>query len=220
MMPRFVVDFGTIGCEPAPDGRLDAPAFHRNHDPIWAVLSPILARERGDALEVGSGTGQHVVEFARKTPDIVWWSSDVNEGHLRSIEAWRIHAGLANLRPPARIDLGDPNWPSGQRADLCALVCINVLHIAPWTVAQGLFAGAGRLLRPGGHLFVYGALMRDGAHTAPSNAEFDASLRAKDERWGVRDIADLRELGKTNGLRLVGVADMPANNFTLTFVRK
>src|SRR6201988_3760164 len=109
-MAEFVVEFGKDGRPVEPDGRLDAAAFHRNHQPIWAVLQKFLAGKSGDVLEAGSGTGQHVVHFARHTPDIVWWPSDLNEAHLKSIAAWRAHAGLSNVRAPLVIDLADPAW--------------------------------------------------------------------------------------------------------------
>lgn len=223
-MTKFVVEFGNIGKPPEADGRLDAPAFHRNHDAIWAVLAPYLREQTGDALEVGSGTGQHVVEFARKTPDLVWWPSDVNDKHLTSIAAWQQHANLPNLHPPQRIDLADPDWKIEGRdlavaGGLAAIVCINILHIAPWRVSEGLISGAGRTLRTGGHLFVYGAFMREGTHTAPSNAAFDASLRAQDPEWGVRDTADLRKLAERYGLKIADIASMPANNLVLVLER-
>ena len=223
-MSRFVVDFGKLGQPAAPDGRLDAPAFHRNHEPIWSVLAPWLSEQTGDILEVGSGTGQHAVAFAGKLPGIFWWPSDISDNHLKSIAAWRAQAGLANLRAPQRLDLSEPDW-SMHDADapapgqLTAIFCANVLHIAPWRVSEGLFGGAGRTLRPGGRLFIYGPFMRDGEHTAPSNAGFDASLRAQDPAWGVRDIAELSALAARAGLRLLEAVPMPANNFTLMFAR-
>lgn len=223
-MTQFVVEFGNVGKPPQADGRLDAPAFHRNHEPIWSALAPWLQQQTGHILEAGSGTGQHIVEFARNTPNIVWWPSDYSDAHLRSIAAWRAHANLPNLRAPQRIDLADPGWKlaGGDRpapAALTAIVCANVLHIAPWRVAEGLFAGAGRLLRPGGRLFLYGPFKKDGRHTAPSNAAFDASLRAENSEWGVRDIADLRALAAQAGFSFVEAAVMPANNFILIFER-
>ena len=220
-MPEYVVEFGGDGR--AEDGRLDAAAFHRNHAPIWAVLAPFLAGQTGDALEAGSGTGQHVVYFARQNPGITWWPSDLSEAHLQSIAAWRAHAGLPNIRPPLRINLADPAWPVEMARNglpnLLALFCANVIHIAPWRVAEGLFAGAGRTLRDDGRLFLYGPFKRDGRHTAQSNAAFDASLRAGNPDWGVRDIADLEKLAATNGLRLAETFEMPANNMILMFVR-
>jgi SAM-dependent methyltransferase len=219
---RFVIDFASTGKPAEADGRLDAPAFHRNHEPIWSALAPWLHAQTGDVLEVGSGTGQHIVEFARKAPHLVWWPSDCNEGHLKSIAAWRRFAKLANLRAPQRIDLSDPAWaPHGTQPPannaLAAIIGINVLHIAPWRVAEGLFAGAGRHLRAQGRLFIYGPFKKDGQHTAPSNADFDASLRAQDSAWGVRDMADLRALAGPAGLSFVEAVAMPANNFILIF---
>jgi SAM-dependent methyltransferase len=222
-MAEYVVEFGKDGRAEA-DGRLDAAAFHRNHAPIWAVLQPFFAGQTGDVLEAGSGTGQHVVHFARHSPGIVWWPSDLNEAHLKSIAAWRAHANLPNIRPPQRIDMSDPGSEAamvaaGGPAKLLALFCANVIHIAPWRVAQGLFAGAGRALRDDGRLFLYGPFKRDGQHTAPSNAAFDASLRQNNPEWGVRDIADLEALAATNGLRLAETFEMPANNLILLFER-
>ncbi|UPJ49427.1 DUF938 domain-containing protein [Bradyrhizobium sp. 200] len=223
-MAEYVVEFGKDGRPVEPDGRLDAAAFHRNHAPIWAVLQKFLAGKSGDVVEAGSGTGQHVVHFAKHAPGITWWPSDLNERHLKSIEAWRAHAGLPNIRPPLRIDLTDPAWCPAMRdgsgpAELLAVFCANVIHIAPWRVAEGLFAGAGRYLRSDGLLFLYGPFKRDGKHTAMSNAVFDTSLREQDAEWGVRDIADLEKLAATVGLVLVETAPMPANNMILVFGR-
>lgn len=222
-MAKFVVDFAKTGTPPAPDGRLDAPAFHRNHEAIWSAIAGFLGAQAGDVLEIGSGTGQHVVTFARRTPQLTWWPSDIFPSHLVSIEAWRELEGLANVRAPLRIDLTDPAWTmqasekSGQ--PLAAMLCINVLHISPWRVSQSLFSGAGRLLRADGRLFVYGPFMRDGEHTATSNAAFDATLRAENPEWGVRDIRDLSTLAENAGLSLAEIAPMPANNLVLAFAR-
>ena len=223
-MTEYVVEFGKDGRPVPPDGRLDAPAFHRNHQAIWASLRKFLAGKSGDVLEAGSGTGQHVVEFARHTPEIVWWPSDLNEAHLKSIAAWRAHAALSNVRPPLRIDLADPAWCPQMRdgsgpGELLAVFCANVIHIAPWRVAEGLFAGSARRLRPEGRLFLYGPFKRDGQHTALSNAVFDTSLRDRDPEWGVRDIADLKTLADSVRLTLVETAEMPANNMVLVFER-
>jgi SAM-dependent methyltransferase len=223
-MAEYVVEFGKDGRPVEPDGRLDAAAFHRNHEPIWAVLQKFLAGKSGDVAEVGSGTGQHVVHFAKHTPDIIWWPSDLNERHLKSIEAWRAHTGLPNIRPPLRIDLTDPAWCPAMHdgsgpVELLAVFCANVIHIAPWRVAEGLFAGAGRYLRSDGRLFLYGPFKREGKHTAMSNAVFDTSLREQDAEWGVRDIADLEKLAAGVGLALVETVPMPANNMILVFGR-
>ena len=223
-MADYVVEFGKDGRPVEPDGRLDAPAFHRNHRPIWAVLQPFLTGKSGDVIEAGSGTGQHVVDFARRTPEIIWWPSDLNAQHLKSIDAWRAHAGLSNIRPPLRIDLTDPSWCPEMHdgrgpGELLAVFCANVIHIAPWRVAEGLFAGAARYLRADGRLFLYGPFKRHGKHTAISNAVFDTSLRGRDAEWGVRDIEALEKLAGSVGLVLHEIAEMPADNLILVFSR-
>jgi SAM-dependent methyltransferase len=223
-MANFVVDFASLGQAPAPDGRLDGPAFHRNHEPIWSAIGDFLAGAEGDLLELGSGTGQHATTFAARTPRLTWWPSDISPTHLASIAAWRAEARLANLRAPQRIDLTQADWTwhgdAGAGTPLSGMLCINVLHISPWHVSQNLIAGAGRFLRPGGRLFLYGPFKRDGAHTAPSNAEFDASLRAKNPEWGVRDIADLNALAQAARLTPAEMAAMPSNNWVLSFTRQ
>jgi SAM-dependent methyltransferase len=223
-LAEYVIEFGKDGQPVEPDGRLDAAAFHRNHAPIWAVLQKFLAGKSGDVLEAGSGTGQHVVHFARHSPDIIWWPSDLNAAHLKSIAAWRADAGLANIRPALRIDLSDPAWCPAMHdgsgpGKLLAVLCANVIHIAPWRVAEGLFAGAARYLQGEGRLFLYGPFKRDGKHTALSNAVFDTSLRERDAEWGVRDIADVEKLGLSEGLALIETVPMPANNLLLVFAR-
>jgi hypothetical protein len=223
-MAEYVVEFGKDGRPVEPDGRLDAVAFHRNHQAIRAVLQKFLAAKSGDAVEAGSGTGQHVIDFARHFPEITWWPSDLNAQHLKSIAAWRAHAGLANVRAPLRIDLSDPAWcpemhDGSGPSKLLAVFCANVIHIAPWRVAEGLFAGAGRYLREDGRLFLYGPFKRGGKHTAVSNAVFDTSLRERDPEWGVRDIEALEQLADQAGLRLIEIAEMPANNLVLVFER-
>jgi SAM-dependent methyltransferase len=223
-MVEYVVEFGKDGRPVESDGRLDAPAFHRNHEAIRATLQLFLAGKSGDVVEAGSGTGQHVVDLASHFPEIIWWPSDLNDQHLKSIAAWRAHAGLANIRPPLRIDLSDPAWcpemhDGSGPANLLAVFCANVIHIAPWRVAEGLFAGAGRYLREAGRLFLYGPFKRGGKHTAMSNAVFDTSLREGNPEWGVRDVEALEELAAGAGLVLIEATEMPANNFTLVFER-
>jgi SAM-dependent methyltransferase len=221
---EYVVEFGKDGRPVEPDGRLDAPAFHRNHLAIRAVLQQFLAGKSGNAVEVGSGTGQHAVDFARHFPDIAWWPSDLNAKHLKSIEAWRAHSQLPNIRAPLRIDLSDPVWcpemhDGSGPGELLTVFCANVIHIAPWRVAEGLLAGAGRTLRPDGRLFLYGPCKRNGKHTSVSNAVFDTSLRDNNAEWGVRDTADLEKLAASAGLALMEIIEMPANNLILAFGR-
>jgi len=222
-MPDYVVEYGRAGTPPPEtDGRLDAGAFHRNHAPIWSVLSKFLEGESGDVLEIGSGTGQHAVEFSRQAPAITWWPSDLTDSHRRSIAAWRAFSKAPNLRAPVRLDASQSDWrlsELGLPSSFLAMFCANVIHISPWSVAQGLLAGAGRHLRADGRLFLYGPFRRDGTHNAPSNAAFDESLRRQNPDWGVRDTADLRKIAEENGLRLIEIAEMPSNNAILIFGR-
>jgi hypothetical protein len=220
-MAEFVVEFGKSAA--TPEGRLNAPAFQRNHEAIWSAIAPFLSAQAGDVLELGSGTGQHVTTFAARTPQLAWWPSDIYPSHLASIEAWRQYTGLTNVRAPQRIDLTDAawTWAADEQTGplLSAMLCINVLHISPWTVAQNLIAGAGRYLRDGGKLFVYGPFKRGGEHTASSNAAFDQSLRAENPEWGVRDVADLTILAQNAGLTAAEITPTPANNLVLAFAR-
>ncbi len=221
-MPDGVVEFGRSGPPPEPDGRLDAQAFHRNHAAIGTVIEAALRGQSGDVLEVGGGTGQHAVAFARRLPAVTWWPTDYNDNHLRSIEAWRVHSGPGNLRAPVRLDASASDWrlPAlGLPSEFLAIHCANVIHISPWAVAQGLFAGAGRHLRADGRLLLYGPFKRDGEHNAPSNASFDESLRRQNPEWGVRDTADLRALAAQSGLRFMELVEMPSNNAILIFAK-
>jgi SAM-dependent methyltransferase len=218
-MPEFVVEFGKDG-PPPEDGRLDAAAFHRNHAAIAPVLEAFLRDRTGDVLEIGSGTGQHAIAFASRLPGITWWPTDLNDNHLRSIAAWRAHAKIADVQAPVRLDASASDWKlseHGMPASFLAMFCANVIHIAPWAVAEGLFAGAARHLAPGGRLFLYGPFRRDGAHNAPSNAAFDESLRSRDPAWGVRDTADLKKLADANKLRFIELDEMPSNNAIMVF---
>lgn len=219
-MTEHVFEFGKGSLPPeGEDGRLDAPAFHRNVEPIWTVIADILAAKTGSVLEIGSGTGQHIVTYAARCPHLTFWPSDIMESHRASIEAWRRAVNLPNLRPPRSIDLMQPDW-RWENGALTAILCFNVIHIAPWAVAENLMHGAGRYLASGGHLIMYGPYKRDGAHTAPSNEAFDASLRGRNPAWGVRDVEAVAALAVQSGLTLVKTIEMPANNLVLTFERR
>ncbi len=196
--------------------RRRAPAAERNAEPIRAVLERVLPA-RGLVLEVASGSGQHGVFMATAFPAITWQPSDADPAALASIQAWGEESGLPNLRSPLRLDAEDePSaWPVAA-AD--AIVCINMIHIAPWSAALGLVRGAAALLGPGAPLVTYGPY-RIGGRTAPSNEEFDASLRARDPTWGVREARDLEAAAAAVGLHLVETVAMPANNHTLVFRR-
>lgn len=205
---------------PEVDARLDAPAFHRNNGPIRGVLKRFLKQRSGNVLEIGSGTGQHVAAFAQALPNLTWWPTDPSDQHRLSIDAWRRHRGMENVRPAMPLDASHADWLSSAAGlsptdELAAIVCINVLHISPWRVSEGVIAGASRYLGAQGYLFIYGPFARNGRHTALSNAQFDASLRAQNPAWGVRDTAKIEALAAGWGMRVVDSVEMPANNLTL-----
>jgi SAM-dependent methyltransferase len=196
-----------------------SPAVARNRDPILAVLRRVLPAQGtgiGIVLEIASGTGEHAVHFAAGLPHLTWQPTDTDADALCSVAAHRASAQLPNLMPVLELDVCAPSWPV-THAD--AIVAINMIHIAPWTAAEGLMAGAGRLLAPGSVLYLYGPFKEDGRHTAPSNAAFDASLRARDPQWGVRDLDEVAALARRHGLALAERIAMPANNLSLVFHR-
>lgn len=190
-----------------------APAAVRNRDPIAAVLADLLP-ERGMVLEIASGTGEHALHFARTFPQLDWQPSDPETAARASIESWRLEAGPANLRPPMPLDAEAPEWPV-ERAE--AVLCINMIHISPWAAAEGLFAGAARILPEGAPLVLYGPYLEDGVATAPSNLAFDASLKARNSAWGIRRLADVDALAVANGFERVRRVEMPANNLILAY---
>ena len=192
-----------------------APATARNREPILAVLRRVLPA-RGTVLETNSGTGEHAAYFAVHLPHLIWQPTDIDPEALASIEAHREAANAPNLLAPLKLDVLSPNWPL-TKAD--AIVSINMIHIAPWAAAEGLMAGAERVLAPGGLLYLYGPFMENGRHTAESNAAFDASLKARDPAWGVRDLDVVRALADMHGLQLAKRIAMPANNLSLVFRR-
>ncbi|KRB57044.1 SAM-dependent methyltransferase [Rhizobium sp. Root708] len=198
------------------DQRMFSPSVARNSAPIVAVLKDVLPTH-GVVLEIGSGTGEHVVCFAGTMPDLVWQPSDPDAAARTSTSSWIKFAGLKNVLAPRDIDVSSGQWDVEQAGNFDAVVSINMIHIAPWAASLGLFAGAGRLLRAGGILVLYGPFMRDGAHIALSNAAFDAALKQRNQSWGVRDIADLEQLGAAAGLNLRETIEMPANNMLLIF---
>ncbi len=195
-----------------------APATLRNREPILEVLRAALP-EHGRVLEVAAGSGEHAVFFAEFLPALTWHPTDTDADCVASIDAWAAGRGLPNLRPAARLDAVAGPWPVGDGDPFDAVVCINMVHIAPWEACRGLLAGAGAVLKGGGVLVLYGPFMADGRHTAPSNAAFDASLRAQNPEWGVRDVADIAAEAGLHALRLEQRFPMPANNMTLVFRR-
>ena len=195
------------------DGRWVAPEAERNKGPILEVLQRVLP-PRGLVLEIGSGTGQHVVHFAKALSQLSWQPSDPDAENRQSIALWSRIEALGNVRAPLALDVRERPWPI-DAAD--AIVCINVVHVSPWAATLALFDGVREMLPPEGVLFLYGPYRRGGRHTAPSNEKFDADLRAHNPEWGLRDIDELAEVADRVGFALAEIVDMPANNFSLVF---
>ncbi|MBA3810736.1 MAG: DUF938 domain-containing protein [Caulobacteraceae bacterium] len=197
-----------------PPGARAAPATARNRGPILEALRRRLPGS-GVVLEIAAGTGEHAAFIAAALPHLEWRPTDPDPGALISIAAWREDAALPNLLPPLALDASDPDaWPV-ERAD--AVVAINMIHIAPWEAARGLMTGAGRVLPPGGLLFLYGPFIEAGVETAPSNLAFDLSLKSRDPAWGVRRLEDVARLAARRGLGLAERIALPANNLGLFF---
>lgn len=196
-------------------GFLTCPAPERNKAPILQVLQRVLP-VRGTVLEIASGTGQHIVHFAAALPGITWQPSDPEPDHRRSIQARIAAAGPANVAMPLALDVRERPWPV---QDIDAVLCINMIHIAPWDAALALLSEAGRLLPAGGVLYLYGPYRRDGRDTAPSNAAFDADLRLRNPEWGVRNLEDVQREAADSGLLLHEIVEMPANNLSVIFRR-
>jgi SAM-dependent methyltransferase len=198
------------------DSRQYAPATQRNRDPILEVLQTALPQS-GLVLEIASGSGEHVVHFARALPRLTFQPSDPDTAALASIAGWIAATGLANVRPPIRLDATALPWPVAA-AD--AVLCINMVHISPWSATEALIRGAAAVLAPGAPLYLYGPYLRREVETAPSNLAFDQSLRARNPAWGVRQLETLTALARSAGFAEPIVTAMPANNLSLVFRRE
>jgi SAM-dependent methyltransferase len=198
------------------DPRQFRPHVPRNRDPILDVLKRVLP-QRGLVLEIASGSGEHAAYFAQQLPQLTWQPSDPDETALASTAAHRADVGLANLRAPLHLDVTAASWPIAH-AD--AVICCNMIHIAPWSACEGLIAGAARVLPTGGVLYLYGPYKVGGAHTAPSNQEFDDYLRGRNPAWGIRDLDEVTALAGRDGFTLIETVAMPANNLSVIFARK
>jgi hypothetical protein len=194
--------------------RLDYPATQRNRDPILAVLREVLPLD-GVVLELASGSGQHVAHFAAALPNLHWQPSDREPDLFASIEAWT--EDLTNVAKPLTLDVTSNHWPI-ERCD--AVMCANMIHIAPWVACLGLLDGVARILDGDGPLCLYGPFKRNGTHTAPSNEAFDRSLQDRNPAWGVRDLDEVTKEANYRGFALDRVFEMPANNLTAVFRRK
>ena len=194
-----------------------SPAADRNKQPILEMLRRLLP-ERGQALEIASGTGQHVAWFAAGMPHWTWQPTDASPAALDAIAARLVQQGLPNVRPPRLLDATSPDWlPDDGRIN--AIVCTNMLHIAPWTACAGLMQGSARHLAADGLLFTYGPYLEDGVPTSQGNLAFDQSLRAQKASWGLRRREDVEREAVRAGLRLAGRHAMPANNLLLVWAR-
>lgn len=203
----------TADPQAAADPRLRAPSAQRNRDAILTVLTDILPSS-GLVLEIASGSGEHAVHFAGALPGMTFQPSDPSPDAVASIAAWSAESGLGNIRPPLVIDATAPDWPV-ETAD--AILCINMIHIAPWAAAEGLFRHAGRLLKPDQPLYLYGPYRRPDRPLEQGNAAFDGSLRSRDPAWGLRELDAVAALGTANGFSAPTIVEMPANNLSVIF---
>jgi SAM-dependent methyltransferase len=197
------------------DVRHFAAATLRNREPILSVLRTVLPAS-GLVLEVASGTGEHIVHFARHMPSLEWQPSDPSATARDSITAWIATEGMTNIRVPLELDVTQSRWPVEQ-AD--AILCINMVHISPWAATQGLMRGASRVLTGGGKLYLYGPYRQPGRRLEPSNEAFDRNLRARNPRWGLRDLDAVIQCAADHGLLFERSIEMPANNLSLIFKR-
>jgi hypothetical protein len=198
-----------IAADAGPEARKTAPAAARNRDAILAELRTQLP-PTGNVLEIASGTGEHIVHFAAALPHVHWQPSDPDAACRASISAWTAQAAPSNVAPPLALDCLTSGWADGLSAD--AMLCINMVHIAPWAATTGLFAGAADILPVGAPLILYGPFLRADVPTAPSNLEFDANLRARDLAWGLRDLAAVDAAALVHGFVRDTLIAMPANN--------
>jgi len=198
------------------DPRRFAPATLRNRDAIQNILGPRLPT-RGLVLEIASGSGEHVVHFAKESPpELIFQPSDPAPEARASIDPWVAAAGVTNVCAALDLEATTQKWPI-DRAD--AILCINMIHISPWASTEGLMRGAARILPVGGLLYLYGPYRRAGRHTATSNASFDEDLRRQNPAWGVRNLEDVTALAVTTGFAEPEVLEMPANNLSIVFRR-
>jgi hypothetical protein len=206
-------------CEPAgvfPDGRILSPSAERNKGPITEILMRVLPAQ-GDVLEISSGTGQHVLHFAQATPNIRWQPTDRDADCLTSIASWLAQTPTPNVDAPLYLDVHDEIWPVH---DVAAVVCLNMIHIAPPSATAALLRGAANVTARGGILFLYGPFRRNGGHTSTSNEAFDALLKAENPEWGVRNVEDVAHVAASVGFELEQTHDMPANNLAVIFRKR
>jgi hypothetical protein len=192
---------------------LTSAAAERNKDPILTVLESVLPAA-GSVLEIASGTGQHVCFFAAELPDIRWQPTEPDAPHLGAIEARIRESGLTNIEAPIALDVHQPRWPVATGYD--AILCINMVHISPWSATNALCIGAARHLRTGGKLVLYGPYLERGT-AVQSNLDFDATLKRRNQEWGLRELEDVTRTAALHGLHRQQIVRMPANNLTVVF---
>ncbi len=200
----------------------DAPAFHRNKQPMLEVLIPLLGTDDKQVLEIASGSGQHGPFFTRALENLVWWPSDISDDALKSINAWRAHLTANTVQAPQLVDVTASQWRNGapfaswpEKFD--AIVSMNMIHIAPYVATTGLIEGAAKRLDDNGLLIFYGPFKRGGEHTAESNEKFEQWLKSHNPDWGVRDMEEIVEIAASNGLNHQQTIEMPANNLVVVF---
>lgn len=194
---------------------LTSAAAERNKDPILTVLESVLPAS-GSVLEIASGTGQHVCFFAAELPGIRWQPTEPDAPHVEAIATRIRESGLTNIAAPIVLDVHEPRWPVAPRYD--AIICINMVHIAPWSATHALCIGAARHLPTGGKLVLYGPYLEQGT-AVPSNLDFDATLKRRNQEWGLRELEDVTRTAGLHGLQRQQVVRMPANNLTLVFAK-
>jgi hypothetical protein len=202
-------------CEEMTDHRQYAPATVRNRDFILDVLRDVLPTT-GVILEIASGSGEHVVHFARNLPSLVFQPSDPEPDALLSVAAWMKAAEVTNVRAPIVLDASRSPWPI---ASADGIICINMVHISPWDASVGLIRGAAAILPPGSPLYLYGPYKRKGFATAPSNEAFDRNLRDRNPIWGLRDLEAIAAIAQSAGFSIPDITEMPANNLSIVFRR-
>lgn len=195
--------------------RITAPAVARNQDPILEVLRGVLP-DSGTVLEIASGSGEHVVHFAPHFPQIEFHPTDPDERAVASIKAWVREAAAPNIVAPLMFDVTEGKWPFKK---LDGIICINMIHISPWRATEALMRGAASALKHGAPLYLYGPYRRRNVPTAPSNEEFDHSLRAQNSEWGLRNLEIVSILAQSVGFMKPEITEMPANNLSVVFRR-
>ena len=203
----------------------DAPAFHRNKEPMLKVLQAILPQLPLKVIEIASGSGQHGPYFCSHLSNLKWWPTDIYEGAINSINAWKQHHSLTTVQPACLLDVTSEQWMRGQtmiglpdQADV--ILSMNMIHIAPFAATKGLLAGAGQKLPVGGMLVLYGPFKQHDVAFAPSNKSFDESLKSRNPQWGIRQLEDVAQIASIHKLALDQIINLPSNNLAVVFKKE